>query len=86
MKGVRPEWVVGMGVGGVVRLDRAALPAHQGGCPAAVRFAGSIRTVGSRCLPRRDMGFLLGWSAAFLICRQVPVGELLGRLVIGAMG
>ncbi len=49
-------------------------------------FEGSIGAVASRRLPRRDLSFLLGWSAAFLICRQIPVGELLGRLVIGAMG
>jgi cobalt/nickel transport system permease protein len=49
-------------------------------------FDGSIDLVASRGLPRRDLGFLLGWSGAFLICRRIPVGELLGRLVMGAWG
>lgn len=47
-------------------------------------FDGTIRPASPRALTRRDLVFLLGWSTAFLICRQVPVGELLGHAVIGA--
>lgn len=47
-------------------------------------FEGTIRPASLRALTRRDLVFLLGWSTAFLICRQVPVGELLGHAVIGA--
>ena len=48
--------------------------------------SGSIPTAAGRPMARRDLSFLLGWSAAFLFCRKVPVGELLGHAVIGAFG
>ncbi len=49
-------------------------------------YSGSIPTAAGRPMARRDLSFLLGWSAAFLFCRKVPVGELLGHAVIGAFG
>ena len=49
-------------------------------------YSGSLPTAAGRPMARRDLSFLLGWSAAFLFCRKVPVGELLGHAVIGAFG
>ena len=49
-------------------------------------YSGSIPTAAGRPMARRDLSFLLGWSAAFLFYRKVPVGELLGHAVIGAFG
>lgn len=47
-------------------------------------FDGSPTPLICRRLGRRDLTFLLGWCTAFLLWRQVPVGELLGQLVLGA--